>query len=198
LDQTLVDTLAKRLDKEFPKAIREVLKQDFAEGKEAFAGMVFDLLGNLTAGQQELAEQVAQWRSQTHSLSQALAEQLTMQLLWLEGVVIDQGTQTRETVQEEHEKTRDEIIQEIRKNPTLQSQNPHSPSNLSRYCRTVPKFVGREVAIAELSRLLAETDQVAVSGMGGRGKTELAWQWADRERLKKKKRKTPFFERDCE
>ncbi len=35
--------------------------------------------------------------------------------------------------------------------------------------------------MAELSRLLAETDQVAVSGMGGLGKTELAWQWADQE-----------------
>ncbi len=76
LDQTLVDTLAHQLHKEFPKAIREELKRDFTEGKEAFAGMVFDLLGNLTADQQDLAKQVTQWRSQTQSLSHALAEQL--------------------------------------------------------------------------------------------------------------------------
>jgi hypothetical protein len=181
LDQTLLDTLAHQLHKEFPKAIREELKRDFTEGKEAFAGMVFDLLGNLTADQQDLAKQVTQWRAQTQSLSHALAEQLTMQLLWLEGVVIDQGKQTRETVEDEHEITRAEIIGEIRKNSIGQGQNPHSPSNLSRYSRTVLKFVGREVAMAELSRLLAETDQVAVSGMGGLGKTELAWQWADQE-----------------
>jgi hypothetical protein len=186
LDQTLVDTLAHQLHEQFPKAIREVLKRDFAEGKEAFAGMVFDLLGNLTADQQDLAKQVTQWRSQTQSLSHALAEQLNLQLLWLEGVVTREGEKTRETVTATGDKIEqtmgnqaDRIIHELR--PVVTPQNPHSPSNLSRYGRTVPKFVGREGAMAELSRLLAETDQVAVSGMGGLGKTELAWQWADQE-----------------
>ena len=182
LTPTLVDTLAQELHERFPKAIREVLKRDFAEGKEAFAGMVFDLLGNLTAGQQELAQQLREWRQQTPSLSQAMADQLTVELQRLEGVVRQEGEQTRDTVIEEHEKTR-QIIGEIVQKPS--PQNPNPPSNLLRYRRTVPKFVGREVAIAQLSALFAQVDQVAIaaalSGMGGLGKTELAWQWAQQE-----------------
>ncbi|WP_159788793.1 NB-ARC domain-containing protein [Sodalinema gerasimenkoae] len=182
LTPTLVDTLAQRLHEQFPKAIREVLKRDFAEGKEAFAGMVFDLLGNLTAGQQELAQQLAEWRQQTPSLSQAMADQLTVELQRLEGVMRQEGKETRDRVKQEHEETRN-IIREIVKKPSPQIANP--PSNLLRYRRTVPKFVGREVAIAQLSALFAQVDQVAIaaalSGMGGLGKTELAWQWAQQE-----------------
>ncbi|USR89544.1 tetratricopeptide repeat protein [Phormidium yuhuli AB48] len=185
LTPTLVDTLAQELHKQFPKAIREVLKRDFAQGEEAFAGMVFDLLGNLTAGQQQLAQQLTELRQQTASLSQILADQLTRDLQRLEGIVIEESETIRKTVEDEHEKTRAEIIREIRQPQPPSRQNPNPPSNLARYRRTVPKFVGREVALAELSALFADVDQVAIaaalSGMGGLGKTELAWQWAQQE-----------------
>ncbi len=192
LDQGLVDVLAQALHEQFPKAIREELKRDFREGKEAFAGLVFDLLGNLTAGQRDLAQQLAQWRAETPSLSQALADQLTAELQRLEGVVIREAEETRETVTEEGGKTRetvtkeaDRIIEELKKPlPTSHSPLP-TPTNLSRYRRTVPKFVGRDVAMAELTALVAECETVAiaaaVSGMGGLGKTELAWQWANQQ-----------------
>lgn len=180
-----MDTLAQELHKQFPKAIREVLKRDFAQGEEAFAGMVFDLLGNLTAGQQQLAQQLTELRQQTASLSQILADQLTRDLQRLEGIVIEESETIRKTVEDEHEKTRAEIIREIRQPQPPSRQNPNPPSNLARYRRTVPKFVGREVALAELSALFADVDQVAIaaalSGMGGLGKTELAWQWAQQE-----------------
>ena len=183
LTPTLVDTLAQELHKQFPKAIREVLKRDFAQGEEAFAGMVFDLLGNLTAGQQQLAQHLTELRQQTASLSQILADQLTRDLQRLEGIVIEESETIRKTVEDEHEKTRAEIIGAIRQPQPPSRQNPNPPSNLARYRRTVPKFVGREVALAELSALFADVDQVAIplSGMGGLGKTELAWQWAQQE-----------------
>ena len=163
LTPTLVDTLAQELHKQFPKAIREVLKRDFAQGEEAFAGMVFDLLGNLTAGQQQLAQQLTELRQQTASLSQILADQLTRDLQRLEGIVIEESETIRKTVEDEHEKTRAEIIREIRQPQPPSRQNPNPPSNLARYRRTVPKFVGREVALAELSALFADVDQVARS-----------------------------------
>jgi len=186
LDQGLVDVVAKALHEEFPKAIREELKRDFREGKEAFAGMVFDLLGNLTAGQQDLAKQLTEWRAATPSLSQALVQQLTADLQRLEGVVIEQGEKTRDKVEEEHEKTRTAIIAEINKTPLPTSHSPlPTPTNLPLYRRTVPKFVGRDVAMRELTALVADCETVAiaaaVSGMGGLGKTELAWQWANQQ-----------------
>ncbi|WP_017306283.1 tetratricopeptide repeat protein [Spirulina subsalsa] len=56
-----------------------------------------------------------------------------------------------------------------------------TPTNLSRYRRTVPKFVGRDVEMQGVSDLMAAHGAVYLMGMGGLGKTELAWQWAHRE-----------------
>ncbi|MEM9771410.1 MAG: tetratricopeptide repeat protein [Cyanobacteria bacterium P01_D01_bin.73] len=70
--------------------------------------------------------------------------------------------------------------------PTNTSTNL-GPTNLGKYRRAIPKFVGRDRAMDQLSKLLANNEIVAiaaaVSGMGGLGKTELAWQWAHREYL---------------
>ncbi|MEM6500647.1 MAG: tetratricopeptide repeat protein [Cyanobacteria bacterium P01_C01_bin.89] len=62
-----------------------------------------------------------------------------------------------------------------------------SPTNLSRYRRAIPQFVGRDRDMAQLGECIDSAGTVAiaaaVSGMGGLGKTELAWQWANREYL---------------
>ncbi|TVQ52862.1 MAG: tetratricopeptide repeat protein [Spirulina sp. DLM2.Bin59] len=68
--------------------------------------------------------------------------------------------------------------------PSPQPVDPPStgtPTNLSRYRRTVPKFVGRDVAMQEVSDLMAAHGAVYLKGMGGLGKTELAWQWANQQ-----------------
>jgi tetratricopeptide (TPR) repeat protein len=69
--------------------------------------------------------------------------------------------------------------------PTPEHPPTNAPTNLLKYRRTIPKFVGRDVAIAELTALIQDNATVAiaaaVSGMGGLGKTELAWQWAHQQ-----------------
>jgi tetratricopeptide (TPR) repeat protein len=82
------------------------------------------------------------------------------------------------------DKQRESITQPSKDLPTPQP-NSLIPTNLLRYRRAVPKFVGRDTAMQELGRLLSEAETVAiaaaVSGMGGLGKTELAWQWAQQQ-----------------
>jgi tetratricopeptide (TPR) repeat protein len=72
--------------------------------------------------------------------------------------------------------------QPIADEPTLGAA---TPTNLNRYHRSIPQFVGRDRAMADLTTLLTACETIAiaaaVSGMGGLGKTELAWQWANRE-----------------
>ncbi|NJN62824.1 MAG: ATP-binding protein [Coleofasciculaceae cyanobacterium RL_1_1] len=51
-------------------------------------------------------------------------------------------------------------------------------NNLDRYHRQIPQFVGRETAVDDLDRRFATTDTIVIVGMGGLGKTELAWRWA--------------------
>ncbi len=61
----------------------------------------------------------------------------------------------------------------------------NAPTNLSRYRRAIPQFVGRDRDMVQLGECIAAAGTIAiaaaVSGMGGLGKTELAWQWASRE-----------------
>ncbi|MEM8641782.1 MAG: tetratricopeptide repeat protein [Cyanobacteria bacterium P01_G01_bin.54] len=76
-----------------------------------------------------------------------------------------------------------DLIPELNPNTSLTTDTPNPiPTNLFRYRRAVPKFVGRDVAMQELSELLQKNETVAIAaavfGMGGLGKTELAWQWA--------------------
>ena len=64
----------------------------------------------------------------------------------------------------------------LAKLPTNFSQNINSPQNIP-YSEHV-KFVGREKVIDTLHKQLKQTDRVAITGMGGVGKTELAIQYA--------------------
>ncbi len=212
--------LAQELHQLFPKAIREVLKRDFAQGKEAFAGMIFDLLGNLTqevkairnssnlsaAEAEKLDAMLRQLQQYEKREFKALAEQVKSVSDRVVDSVIQEiakaHEQTRAIVEQEHEQTRetviqghqetqetvvreaDRIIDEFRQTAPNRPRNPQAPpTNLSLYRRAVAKFVGRDTAISELTKLLQSSETVAiaaaVSGMGGLGKTELAWQWAD-------------------
>jgi hypothetical protein len=42
-----IENLAEALSRQFPKALREVLKEDFETGGKAFAGFTIDMLGNI-------------------------------------------------------------------------------------------------------------------------------------------------------
>ncbi|MEC4804493.1 MAG: tetratricopeptide repeat protein, partial [Jaaginema sp. PMC 1080.18] len=224
IDTQDFDHLALELHNLFPKAIREELKKDFAQGKEAFAGMIFDLLGNLTqevkairnssdfsdAEAKELnamLEQLQQYEKREKKQFKDLAEQVNAVLDSVIQEIAKAHEQTRATIQQEHKQTRETVEQqhEITRKQTqdaleqgftrlgdkidkIDPKRPisaHPPTNLGRYRRPVAKFVGRETAISELSELLQSSETVAiaaaVSGMGGLGKTELAWQWAQQQ-----------------
>ncbi|MGD1850234.1 MAG: hypothetical protein ACFCBU_06385 [Cyanophyceae cyanobacterium] len=60
-----------------------------------------------------------------------------------------------------------------------------APTNLSCYRRSISQFVWRDRDMARLGECVAAAGTVAiaaaVSGMGSLGKTELAWQWANRK-----------------
>lgn len=73
-------------------------------------------------------------------------------------------------------------IPELQPQTATKPNTPNlAPTNLSRYRRAVPKFVGRDRAMKKLTELVEQYETVAVSGMGGLGKTELAWQWAQKQ-----------------
>lgn len=77
--------LAQQLHELFPKAIREVLKQDFSQGKESFAAMIFDLLGNLTQEVRQLRQQIGLSGGDVAKL-----DQLSVRLAEFEGRNVEQ------------------------------------------------------------------------------------------------------------
>ncbi len=228
VEEKYLNALAKRLHQLFPRAIREVLKQDFSQGKESFAAMIFDLLGNLTQEVQQLRqqsglsggdvakldqalEQLAEFKGRNRQQLQILAgrmdsgfdrvlEALNLQQVQIQDLLANSfesvlsaiardGEQTRTVIKDETGKLGEQLSGvETRILDAFQQPKPALPlvipSNLKRYERKINKFVGREVAMGELEQLMAETTPggiVAVSGMGGLGKTELAWQWAQQQ-----------------
>jgi tetratricopeptide (TPR) repeat protein len=57
-DPQVMGEIAEMLHQQFPKALREVLKEDFATGGRAFAGLMLDLVGDLRGALQEQHEAV--------------------------------------------------------------------------------------------------------------------------------------------
>ncbi|MEM6500556.1 MAG: tetratricopeptide repeat protein [Cyanobacteria bacterium P01_C01_bin.89] len=74
---------------------------------------------------------------------------------------------------------------EFRMYPEAPAVERGDPNNLGEFRRLLPKFVGRGEGFGKLDQIVGTADVVAVmaavAGMGGLGKTELVWQWADRQ-----------------
>jgi tetratricopeptide (TPR) repeat protein len=153
LSRATIDLVAARLHETFPRALYEILKEDFAGDGKAYGGLLIKLVGNISERQIETRETAYE--------------------------ILRESRRILETV----ERTEGKVDQLHEKFDTLLDQTAsHAPArlaiNLPPYNQI---FTGREEVLDELKKELARSGRAAFSGMPGVGKTQTATAYAHRQ-----------------
>lgn len=189
---SILDHLAVALSDSFPKALREVLKEDFEQGGRAFAGFTLDLLadiqqelqgiratvnpGNgadLTVDFAEINQFLTDLRAEDRGAFLALGNRIesgfanVKDLLAEVGVKLDQLLDITTGIQSELREEFAKLDKKIA--PPLPRLNQEDASVSIQY------WQGRAAELADLNRWIAEgVVLIGIQGVGGVGKSTLA------------------------
>lgn len=146
-----IDAAASRLHETFPRALYEILKDDFANGGEAYGGLLMKLVGNISAKQVETLE-------------------AAYEILNLTRRIFDNTEEIKQRVKELQDALRDLSGTQARAKRLAVNLPPFNPI-----------FTGRTGVLADLKAALERNKRAALSGMPGVGKTQTATEYAHRQ-----------------
>ena len=161
LSASAIDLAASHLHETFPRALYEILKEDFAQDGKAYGGLLIKLVGNISAMQVETRETAYEILSGTRKILETIER--------TQSIV----ERTEGKVDELHEK-----FDSFRANPSTSQPPARLAINLPSHNRI---FTGREDVLSALKVELETTRRAALSGMPGVGKTQTATEYAHRQ-----------------
>ncbi|MEC4893552.1 MAG: tetratricopeptide repeat protein, partial [Oscillatoria sp. PMC 1051.18] len=180
--------IADKLHKDFPKALREVLKRDAATEGKAYAALMLDFAGKITTQLQRIETQQSNIFQQIKTLTpQQLPDLLSSVETGLDRAIetiIDSLTaELRAAVDEiktHQERQTDYIVQQLQLE-IRRLQNYVTPTGTTSVIiedvrPSLQNFQGRENEVSQLQQWLADSEIIAIGidGLGGYGKSTLA------------------------
>lgn len=180
-DPQVMGEVAKCLHNQFPHALREVLKEDFAKGGRAFGAMALDLFGmiqgtaqeqnklleGLTAGDSQAFEElVGRIESEFGNITQLLTE-LGIQLAEVETRILDHQDQGFQRIEAKLDDVA-EGLGDLKRKTISVSLVIDTGRPLTSH------WQGRQTELDTLGQQLERVGLIGITGLGGYGKSALA------------------------